>query len=108
MIFTFLKFLILSFLFFSVTNEIADVYLHFYDILTPLELEHMRHFLIIIIGHSNFLNICEDLIYLFNHNVWFSLYESHSPSYFICYNTTNPQSLATVLEIDINQIQHFT
>lgn len=29
MIFTFLKFLILSFLFFSVTNEIADVYLHF-------------------------------------------------------------------------------
>lgn len=76
--------------------------------MTPLELEHMRHFLIIIIGHSNFLNICEDLIYLFNHNVWFSLYESHSPSYFICYNTTNPQSLATVLEIDINQIQHFT
>lgn len=68
----------------------------------------MRHFLIIIIGHSNFLNICEDLIYLFNPNVWFSLYESHSPSYFICHNTTNPQSLATVLEIDINQIQHFT
>ena len=67
----------------------------------------MRHFLIINIGNSNFLNICEDLIHLFNPIVFFSLYETSSPSYFICYNTANPQYLDSILEIDDNQIQHF-
>lgn len=67
----------------------------------------MSHFLIIIIGHRNFLNITEELIYLFNHNVWFSLYESQSPSYFICFNTINLHCLGAILEIDINRIHHF-
>lgn len=80
--------------------------LSFYNVLVPLELNHMSHFLIIIIGHRNFLNTTEELIYLFNHNVWFSLYESQSPSYFICFNTINLHCLGAILEIDINRL-HF-
>lgn len=79
----------------------------FYNVLVPLELNHMSHFLIIIIGPRNFLNIAEEIIYLFNHNVWFSLYETQSPSYFICYNTINPHCSGAILEISFDQINHF-
>ena len=49
----------------------------------------------------------EHFIYFFDQNAWFSLYESQSPSYFICYNTTSPLSLGTVLQIDFDQLNSF-
>ena len=101
MIFIFLKFLKLSFLFFSVMREITEVCHHF---ITVVSLTNMSHFLIIIIGSKNFLDIAEHFIYFFDPNAWFSLYESQSPSYFICYNTTSPLSLGTVLQIDFDQL----
>ena len=53
MIFIFLKFLKLSFSFFSVMREITEVCYHFfYNLLVSLT--NMRHFLIIIIGNKNF------------------------------------------------------
>ena len=67
----------------------------------------MSHFLIIITGNKNFLDIAEHFIYFFDQNAWFSLYESQSPSYFICYNTTSPLSLGTVLQIDFDQLNSF-
>ena len=59
------------------------------------------------IGNKNFLDISEHFIYAFNRDLWFSLYESESPSYFICYNTVNPTSLGTVLEINFEQLSVF-
>ena len=104
MIFIFLKFLKLSFLFFSVTREITEVCYHF---ITVVSLTNMSHFLIIIIGNKKFLDIAEHFIYFFDQNAWFSLCESQSPSYFICYNTTSPLSLGTVLQIDFDQPNSF-
>ena len=101
MIFIFLKFLKLSFLFFSVMRAITEVCYHF---ITVVSLTNMSHFLIIIIGNKKFLDITEHFIYFFDQNAWFSLQESQSPSYFICYNTTSPLYLATVLQIDFDQL----
>ena len=67
----------------------------------------MSHFLIIMIGNKNFLDFAEHFIYAFDQNLWFSLYESESPSYFIYYNTVSPISLGTVLEIDFDQLSFF-
>ena len=69
-----------------------------------VSLTNMSHFLIIITGNKNFLDIAEHYIYFFGPNAWFSLYESQSPSYFICYNTTSPLYLGTVLQIDFDQL----
>ena len=104
LLFIFLKFLKLSFLFFSVTREITEVCYHF---ITVVSLTNMSHFLIIIIGNKKFLDIAEHFIYFFDQNAWFSLYESQSPSYFICYNTISPLSLGTVLQIDFDQLNSF-
>ena len=104
MIFIFLKFLKLSFLFFSVMREITEVCYHF---ITVVSLTNMSHFLIIIIGNKKFLDIAEHFIYFFDQNAWFSLYESQSPSYFICYNTISPLSLGTVLQIEFDQLNSF-
>ena len=89
-----------KFLFFSVTREITEVCYHF---ITVVSLTNMSHFLIIIIGSKNFLDIAEHFIYFFDPNAWFSLYESQSPSYFICYNTTSPLSIG----IDFDQLNSF-
>ena len=87
-------------------REITEVCYHFfYNLLVSLT--NMRHFLIIIIGNNNFLDIAEHFIYFYDQNAWFSLYESQSPSYFICYNTTSPLSLGTVLGIDFDQLNSF-
>ena len=87
-------------------REITEVCYHFfYNLLVSLT--NMRHFLIIIIGNNNFLDIAEHFIYFFDQNAWFSLYESQSPSYFICYNITSPLSLGTVLGIDFDQLNSF-
>ena len=104
-IFIFLKFLKLSFLFFRCNERDHRSLLSFYNLLAPLT--NMSHFLIIIIGNKNVLDIAEHFIYFFDQNVWFSLYESESPSYFIYYNTPSPISLDTVLEIDFDQLSSF-
>ena len=93
-----------KFFIFSVMREITEVC---YNFITVVSLTNMRHFLIIIIGNKNFLDIAEHFIYFFDQNAWFSLYESQSPSYFICYNTTSPLSLGTVLGIDFDQLNSF-
>ena len=56
------------------------------------------------IGNKNFLDISEHFISVFDQDLWFSLYESDTPSYFICYNIVNPISLGTVLEINFEQL----
>ena len=90
MIFIFLKF----FIFQCNERDHRSLISFFYNLLVSLT--NMRHFLIIIIGNNNFLDIAEHFIYFFDQNAWFSLYEFQSPSYFICYNTTSPLSLGTV------------
>ena len=59
------------------------------------------------IGDKNVLDISEHFIYVFDQDLWFSLYESDTLSYFICYNTVNPISLGTVLEINFEQLSVF-
>ena len=67
----------------------------------------MSRFFIMMIGDKNFLDISEHFIYVFDQDLWFSLYASDTPSYFICYNTVNPISLGTVLEINFEQLSVF-
>ena len=67
----------------------------------------MTRFLIMMIGNKNFLDISEHFTYAFDQDLWFSLYESDTPSYFICYNTVNHISLGTVLEINFEQLSVF-
>ena len=72
-----------------------------------VSLRNMSRFFIMMIGDKNFLDISEHFIYVFDQDLWFSLYESDTPSYFICYNTVNPISLGTVLEINFEQLSVF-
>ena len=67
----------------------------------------MSRFFIMMIGDKNVLDISEHFIYVFDQDLWFSLYESDTLSYFICYNTVNPISLGTVLEINFEQLSVF-
>ena len=77
----------------------------FYNLLVSLT--KMSNFVIIVIGYKTFLDVAEHFIYLFDQNVRFSLYETDSPSYFICYNTVNPISVGTVLKIAYDQLESF-
>ena len=67
----------------------------------------MSRFFIMMIGNKNFLDISEHFISIFDQDLWFSLYESDTPSYFICCNIVNPISLGTVLEINFEQLSVF-
>ena len=67
----------------------------------------MSRFFIMMIGNKNFLDISEHFISDFDQDLWFSLYESDTPSYFICYNIVNPISLGRVLEINFEQLSVF-
>ena len=72
-----------------------------------VSLRNMSRFFIMMIGNKNFLDISEHFISVFDQDLWFSLYESDTPSYFICYNIVNPISLGTVLEINFEQLSVF-
>ena len=91
MIFIFFQFLKLSFFVFQCNERDYRYLLSFYNLLVSLA--NMSHFLIIMIGNKNFLDFSKHFIYAFDQNLWFSLYESESPSYFICYNTINPTDI---------------
>ena len=58
------------------------------------------------VGNKNFLDISKHFIYVFDPDLWFSMYESDTPSYFFCYNTNNPISLGTVL-VNFEQLSLF-
>ena len=84
------------------------MFLSFYNLLVSLR--NMSRFFIMMIGDKNVLDISEHFISVFDQDLWFSflsLYESDTPSYFICYNTVNPISLGTVLEINFEQLSVF-
>lgn len=85
--------------FFQCNERECRCLLSFYDVLNIISSHRLFRFLIIVIGNFEFLNLCEDIIYLNNSDVWFSLYQSNSPSYFICYNT--------MLEIDEDSVRLF-
>lgn len=78
-----------------------------FDVLNIISSHNLFRFLVIIIGSHGFLNLCEELIYLNDPDIWFSLYQTNSPCYFICYNTLNPVSLGTMLEINADNVQLF-
>lgn len=96
-----------SFFFFQCNERECRCLLSFYDVLNIIRSHNLLRFLIIIIGRFHFLNLCEEVIYLNNPDIWFSLYQSNSPSYFICYNTLHPTSLGTMLEIDEDSVRLF-